>query len=313
MVMPVIRDIPSAKLPPQKVRDIKAGEFDRRYPLHGESIKPNSRPGPVLRDIPPKKSPAQNHTGEPGKNRITDERPQVKTGNPPARDVKVIKDSRGNGIRVPPAPAAGRDNHRFLRKKETKPVILTPTADKSPSGIAPPRKEPAPPIVVQQRNDRGPTKQNLPSDTSVRPHAQPAQPKAVQPVVIPPNPQGPGVGQPKRETKPVVQPRSILTGPAEARPAVKNTPSVPLQPAPPAIQQRNDRGPGKENPPSGKSNETRPVIKGSHPVPSSPAANLNQQRDGGNRRVLEPRPVNKHKDPDTAQSRLPGNVTPGRN
>ncbi|OPY71465.1 MAG: hypothetical protein A4E62_01248 [Syntrophorhabdus sp. PtaU1.Bin002] len=248
IVVPVIKNIPSAKLPPQKVRNVKPGELNRRYPVHRGPIK-LAQPGPVLPDTPPKKGPAQNRSGEPNKNRIT---------------------------------------------------------SRSPSGVVPSGREAAPPIIIQ--NDRGPAKQNLP-DTSVRPHAQPAQPKVVQPVVMPPNPQGPGVGQPKRETKPVVQPRSIPTGPPETRPAVRNTPSVPIQPSPPIVQQKNDRGPAKQNLPSDKPNETIPVIKNSQPVLPSPAVNPKQQQDGGNRRILETRPTNEQKGSNAMQGRTPGNVT----
>jgi len=300
--MPVVRNVPPAKLPPQKVRDVKAGELGKPYPVYRNPAKSDSRTRPVFWDTPPKKVPGPSRPGEPGKSHITGEKFRAKTGGSPARDAKVIKDSRDNDIRVPPAPAVSRDNHGFLREKETKPVVLTPTADKPPSSIAPPRKKPPSPVVIQRRNDRDTGKENPPSGTFVRPRTQPVQPRAAQPVVRTPHPQGAGVGQPRRETRPVTQPRSIPAGPIEARPAVRNAPPAPIPSAPPAIQQRNDR------------NETKPVIKDSRPAPQAlPPISNSKQHDGGSRRVPGTRPANEQKNSGAPQGRLPGNVTAERN
>ncbi|OPY80405.1 MAG: hypothetical protein A4E65_01515 [Syntrophorhabdus sp. PtaU1.Bin153] len=347
--MPVIRNVPPAKLPPQKVRNVKAGDLDKPYPVYRNPIKSDSRTKPVSWDTPPKKVPGPSRPGEPGKNRLDDKKPQAKSGNSPAKDGKIIRDLRSPDIRVPSTPAAGQDNRKPPREKDNKPVILVPAANKSPGSIAPPGKETTPPNLILQRNDRGQGRQIPPSGTFARPQAQPAQPKALQPAARAsnpqPNPQGAGVVQPRRETKPVTQTRSIPASPPEARPTVRNTPASPTPSAPPVVQQRNDRGQGRQIPPSGTfarpqaqpaqpkalqpaavtpnpqgatvgqlKRETKPVTvtKGSQPVSPNPAANIGQQQDGGNRRVLETPPMSGQSGPGAAQGRFRGSAATGR-
>ncbi len=260
--MPVIRSVPPAKLPPQKVRNVKAGNLDKPYPAYRNPVKSDLRTKPVSWDTSPKKVP---------------------------------------GLARP-------------AEKDNKAVLLTPTANKSPGSIAPSRKE-AVLLDVQHRSDRGQGRQSPSPRTLVRPQAQPAQPKTVQPAVKAPNPQpnsqGVGVGQPRRQTKPIVtQPRNIPTGPAEKKPPVGNTPVSPTPSAATVIQQRNDRGQGRQNPSPDKPGETKPVtvIKGSQPVSPNPTANIKQRQDGGNRRVPETPPISGQRGPGAAQGRFRGNA-----